>query len=453
MGSPPAPTGAMLTVIASLAALLPAEGRAEWRVVDRGSPWSARRPVRPHTRYIVLHTTEGAERGALEKLAREGEAHYLVGRDGTVHRVVDKRKIATHAGRSMWEGRANLDEHALGVEVVGYHHERPNQAQIAALKELLRQLQSLYGIPDERVLTHSMVAYGAPNRWHRRSHRGRKRCAMRLADPAVRAAIGLRRRPTADPDVAAGRLVVADRDLFASLFPKGSPIKGSPSPAPTLSSQAQAILSAGLSRLEAAPRPTEALLVSASRSPWDIAREAYDSPDVRYTFPDGRTFRGNEISDWHRIPAGTRVEMGAPSDLPDPSASSAGEASGSEARGFDGFAIIGVHGDDPRTIAGDEHAGETTIYLFPDGLVRTGAQLSRSGRYRFLLERAPKGTRVLVGYRYGGYVTARRPPSVICGARWNYPSTFYRFPDGKIRSGDEVEAAKIPKSTLVFFQS
>ncbi len=37
--------------------------------------------------------------------------------------------------------------------------------EYAALKELIGELQRIYHIPDERVLTHSMVAYGKPNRW------------------------------------------------------------------------------------------------------------------------------------------------------------------------------------------------------------------------------------------------------------------------------------------------
>jgi hypothetical protein len=409
--------GAAASVLVALAAGLPA--RAEWRIVDHGSRWSSRRPLRPHTRYIVLHTTEGAERGALEKLAREGEAHYLVGEDGTVHRLVDRRRIATHAGRSLWEGRANLDEHSLGIEVVGYHDEAPNPAQIAALKELLRQLQSLYRIPDARVLTHSMVAYGAPNRWHRKRHRGRKRCAMRLAAPRLRRALGLDERPPVDPDVEAGRLVVADPDLFDFLFPKTGEAPRPPA-APACRRGAEC----------------DGHMIAAGRSPWDIAKEAYDAPETVYLFPDGARKRGDEIRDWRRIPPGTRVERGAPEE---------------DATRFEGFSEA-ERAVDPRAIAGEEHDAATTIYLFPSGLVRTGAELRARSELRFLLEEVPAGTRILVGYQYGGYVSARRPPSVICGARWSYPSTFYRFPSGEIRSGDTVDAGRIPKNTLVFMR-
>ena len=42
------------------------------------SPRNKRRPKRPHTRYIVLHTTEGKEKGSLKKIRRRGEAHYVI---------------------------------------------------------------------------------------------------------------------------------------------------------------------------------------------------------------------------------------------------------------------------------------------------------------------------------------------------------------------------------------
>ncbi len=59
---------------------------------------------------------------------------------------------------------------------------------------------------------------------------------------------------------------------------------------------------------------------------------------------------------------------------------------------------------------------------------------------------------MLVGYVYGGYVKVQRPPSRIAGEKWNYPSTYYRIPDGTIRSGDDVNPKAIPAGTLVFFQ-
>lgn len=458
------PARVLLAVLAVSAAPGLNAGAAPLDIQDYGSKWSRRRPVRPHTRYILLHTTEGAERGSLEKLSREGEAHYLVGKRGTVYRIVDRSKIATHAGRSMWEARSNIDEHAIGIEVAGYHDKDPTRAQIRALKELLRQLQGIYGVPDARVLTHSMVAYGSPNRWHRRRHRGRKRCAMRLAEPRLRRALGLDDRPRFDPDVKAGRLVVADAELYRYLFPKQG-VAG---------------------RARTPPKvPQEPNVIAAGRSPWDIAKEDYAAPTVVYRFPNGQVLRGDQVRDWKRIPAGTKVELNQPGTgtkraqaplvvavarrdakaPPSPAASEdADELDAALARldqtpeahvdaRLDGFAVVGRDGASATAIAGDETKAPTTIYFFPDGLISTGADLAKSKKLRFLLESAPDGTRVLVGYAYGGYVKAHRTPSDICGARWNYPSTFYRFPNGKIVAGDRVDADRIPQNTLVFFQS
>jgi hypothetical protein len=163
------------------------------------------RPYRTRTDFIILHTTEGPKEGSLRKVRNNGEAHYLVDRAGRVYRIIDKNRVAYHAGRSMWNGRTNLDRVSVGIEMVGYHHRPLTESQLKALRELLRQLQRIYGVPDERVLPHSMVAYGAPNRWHRRPHRGRKRCAMGLAEPGIRRRLGLEAQPVQDPDVRAAQ--------------------------------------------------------------------------------------------------------------------------------------------------------------------------------------------------------------------------------------------------------
>jgi len=88
----------------------------------------------------------------------------------------------------------------------------------------------------------------------------------------------------------------------------------------------------------------------------------------------------------------------------------------------------------------------------PNGLVRTGAELQRHSAGRKILENLPAGTRLLVGYIYGGYVKNRRPPSSIAGEKWNYPSTYYRNPDGSIVSGDEVDPRAVLAGTRVFYQ-
>ncbi len=400
------------------------------------SPWNKERARRPHTRYIILHTTEGAGRGALAKLRREGEAHYLVRRSGLVHRIIDKHRIATHAGRSMWNGHQNLDEHAIGIEIVGYHNRPLRRPQYNALKELIRQLQDIYQISDDRVLTHSMVAYGNPNRWHRHRHRGRKRCAMNLAADKLRRQLGLTHRPKFDPDVKAGRLIVADKKLYRFLFGRSQPLKKALPIVKTIESVAA---------VDKVNR--ELQVISRGLSPWDIAREDYNSPSVEYLFPGGSKKRGDQIKNWGRVPKGTKVRWIATKE----------EARPKKERkvrgGIEDFRVIGKHGSSVRELAGVEYDKKSTIYFFPDGLIRTGAELKKSKQFGFLLKKPPKGTKVLVGYLWGGYVTGKRPPSVICGSRWNYPSTFYRLPGGKIVRGDRVRSTSIPRKTLVFFRA
>jgi len=456
-------------------------------ISDMFSPYNKTRPTRPQTRYIILHTTEGRDTGSLNKLVRYGEAHYFIATTGKTYRIIDKSKIATHSGRSMWEGRSTLDNYSLGIEVAGYHNKDITTAQYESLKELLRQLKSLYKIPDERVLTHSMVAYGRPNKFHDENHRGRKRCGMIFADPKVRARLDLKSAPDRDPDVDAGRLKVADKELYAYLFPavrRGAPpatqiakaqIPENPSEfveAPTepdveSADTKEAVATAKIapeaitvetketapeakavaiplkpaqkpaSHIESPVMPLESQEISLGRTAWQIAREQYNAPSTMYEFPDGRRFNGSQITDWGRIPIGTRVNF---------------DQSDEEPYQFEGFLEIGKDGDTPQALAGKAFNSATTIYFFPDGLIRTGAELQRQASYKSLFKNPPKGTRLLVGYVYGGRVNTSRRPSRIAGIKWNYPSTYYRYPDGRILNGDDVKDTSIPVGTLVFFQ-
>ena len=184
------------------------------------SPRNAERAERKATKYLILHTTEGGAAGALAKLRENGEAHYCVDTNGVIYRIIDRKKVALHCGLSMWKGERNIDQCSIGIEIVGTHDKPPTAAQIRALKELLAELKGIYKIKDDAVLTHSMVAYGTPNKWQKKDHRGRKRCGMLFAGTALRAQIGLRSKPAYDPDLRDKRLVDGDPDLTKILYQK-----------------------------------------------------------------------------------------------------------------------------------------------------------------------------------------------------------------------------------------
>jgi len=178
------------------------------------------RDVRKSTKFIILHTTEGAAVGSLKKLSANGECHYAIDTDGKIYRIVDRSRIAYHNGLSMWNKQEDLDKVSIGIEMVGFHDKRPTAAQIKSLKELLAELKKHYKISDDNVLTHSMVAYGKPNKWNKKNHRGRKRCGMIFADTQLRKQIGLTSKPTRDPDLHAKRLLDGDPELTKILYKK-----------------------------------------------------------------------------------------------------------------------------------------------------------------------------------------------------------------------------------------
>ncbi|MGI5869727.1 MAG: N-acetylmuramoyl-L-alanine amidase [Kiritimatiellia bacterium] len=381
---------------------------------DYRSPRNGERPRRKSTLYIILHTTEGGARGSLEKLSANGECHYVVNTDGRIYSIIDRHRVAYHAGVSMWKGRTGLDACSIGIEIVGYHNREPTTAQYTAVRSLLLDLKAIYKIPDENVLTHSMVAYGNPNRWQRKRHRGRKRCAMLLALPTTRAKLGLYSKPTHDPDVKAGRLVDADPELARILYKQGPP-----RPTEVKVVQVATVKSSGN-------------VIGPGRTAWDIARDLYSAPGTIYTFPDGTRKKGSEIRNWKSMPAGTKVEIS--SDLNE--------------NPVDGLVTLGADGT-AAELAGDDITAASTFYFPPSSGLRykSGSSLKASE-----VAALPKGTKMLVGYSVGGPVSAKRPVFEICNVRWNRPDTYYLTADGKLTPGDKINEKSIPAGAIVFFR-
>jgi len=364
------------------------------------------RDVRKSTSLIILHTTEAPSRSALRKLSDLGECHYCIDEGGRVYRVIDHRREAFHSGRSMWNGRANVDEFSVGIEVCGYHNKPLGAEQIRSLAALIGELKHVYKISDQNVLAHSHVAYGAPNKWQKRSHRGRKRCGMMFALPSVRGRLNLKARPGFDPDVKARRLVVGDAYLAQVLYGAAQ------------SKQAVATLSAA-----------ESNVIGKSRGAWDIARDAYDDPTTLYVFPDGSQKRGNQVGNFKLLPAGTKVTVNAPAD-----------------NRTETYQVVGVNGK-AQDIAGDEVLAATTIYVYPDGRYTRGSQLKADAVLKM-----PYGTKILLGYAVGGPVAANRPATAICGNRWRAADTFFLI-SGVLVPGNKVDDSKIPAGTMLFFKS
>ncbi|WP_019643675.1 N-acetylmuramoyl-L-alanine amidase [Novispirillum itersonii] len=116
---------------------------------------------------LVLHYT-GMPDGpaALLRMCQaeaQVSAHYMVEEDGTVFQLVPEARRAWHAGVACWRGRADVNSHSIGIEIVNPGHEfgyRPFPAvQMQAVTALCRDILSRHpAISPGGVVAHADVA-------------------------------------------------------------------------------------------------------------------------------------------------------------------------------------------------------------------------------------------------------------------------------------------------------
>jgi N-acetylmuramoyl-L-alanine amidase len=127
-------------------------------------------------RFIIMHYTALDEQKSVETLTQEQvSAHYLVQKNpaseyGTpaVLQLVDENKRAWHAGVSNWNGRSNLNDTSIGIEIVnlGYTENMLgsrtwydyNQKQVVAIAALVKDISQRYQITPDNILGHSDIA-------------------------------------------------------------------------------------------------------------------------------------------------------------------------------------------------------------------------------------------------------------------------------------------------------
>ncbi|MGE9550166.1 N-acetylmuramoyl-L-alanine amidase [Erwinia amylovora] len=127
-------------------------------------------------RFLVMHYTALDDSRSLKTLTRDQvSAHYLIlqepkSRAGkpVVLQLVDDNRRAWHAGISSWNGRSNLNDTSIGIEIVnpGYTDTmlgkrtwyRFNEKQIAAVALLAKDIIDRYQIAPDNVVGHSDIA-------------------------------------------------------------------------------------------------------------------------------------------------------------------------------------------------------------------------------------------------------------------------------------------------------
>ena len=414
---------------------------------DYRSPRNKERPLRKTTTLIVLHTTEAHAKSSLNKLSERGEAHYCVVEDGTVYRIIDHDREAFHAGRSMWQGKEDCDEFSIGIEVVGHHDQAVTLQQLEALKELLARLKRVYSVTDARVVCHSHVAYGAPNSWHKKKHRGRKRCGMLFAMPSVRARLGLTARPPSDPDVKAKRLVQADSGLADVLYGKCdtmASVYGRRS-APVVMRAAPAKSETAVKPPPKQPKPQTAK--SPPKTPPKKPAQPPKPPPKIITVKPPPAKSKPVIT--ATLPPAAKP---APPPIVKPAqpkyAEPPPEEETSVLADIGGFfkstakLIIPKKKEKPAPAA---TTPSPPPVVMGKKLERPPQILSRDPRDLAALEAMP-------GYVKGGPVGDELTPYRIAGAAWRAPTTYY-YMGGRIVTGDRVNEKHIEKGTYIFYKS
>ena len=126
-------------------------------------------------KHLVIHYTAGSFETSLAELSKGPvSAHYLIPRQlesaggkPVVLQLVPETQRAWHAGTSYWEGRTNINDTSIGIEIVnrgpidtesGPGWQGYTSAQIDAVKRVAADIVARYGIAPYCVLAHSDIA-------------------------------------------------------------------------------------------------------------------------------------------------------------------------------------------------------------------------------------------------------------------------------------------------------
>lgn len=167
-------TAAILAVVLSGCSMRPAETEA--RDSYFASHVFKAKGQNERVRFLVMHYTALDDNQSLKTLTKDSvSAHYLVTKEleskqrkPVILQLVDENKRAWHAGVSSWNGRANLNDTSIGIEIVnpGYTDNMLGQRtwypysekQITAISVLAKDIINRYQIAPDNVLGHSDIA-------------------------------------------------------------------------------------------------------------------------------------------------------------------------------------------------------------------------------------------------------------------------------------------------------
>ena len=136
------------------------------KIIKTISPNFSERPENTEIDSIVLHYTGMNNfQDALERMCNpkfEVSAHYAIDYNGDIHQLVEDSNKAWHSGISHWNGKKNINENSIGIEIANLGHEfgyeEFTNSQVESTIFLCKKLKSKYNIPSQNIIGHSDVA-------------------------------------------------------------------------------------------------------------------------------------------------------------------------------------------------------------------------------------------------------------------------------------------------------
>jgi len=135
--------------------------------IKKPESWSkncSQRPKGVEIELVVIHYTAGdfnSSYGWLMNTASKVSAHYLISRTGEIWQLVPDEWRAWHAGQSSWNGRSNVNDFSIGIELVGWRMGGFTDPQLNSLLWLSKDLMVKYPkINGSRFVGHSAISPG-----------------------------------------------------------------------------------------------------------------------------------------------------------------------------------------------------------------------------------------------------------------------------------------------------
>ncbi len=85
-------------------------------------------------------------------------AHFLIRRDGALIQFVPTHLRAWHAGVSDFNGRENVNDFSIGIELEGCDQHPFDPPQYQTLTRLIKALRTAYPIPLDHIVGHNQIA-------------------------------------------------------------------------------------------------------------------------------------------------------------------------------------------------------------------------------------------------------------------------------------------------------